>query len=432
MAREWGSEPKCKESGELGIFSLFSLTSFTHTTSPLFEVMMNIDHFSKYCKEKFDWEEKERRIREEGGRPEIPPSTIFKSIREMPVLGQTSLLGVDQYARSPEALRWYASQRRMVVSDTTLERRLRRMEGGSVREIGYEAIRGLDQEGHWNWRLPTGRKIRVGIVDGSDFGGFWASVLAVAGASDGVLDLEPYEGRGHELGSSRKLLRRAREKLGKGFFDVVTTDGLYRTEKDFRLCRRELGSDLLVKTDEEGLTVIQDARSLFFPRDGRKIPEGVKRVEGMDPERQVRYEVLWAEGFEWKALEYPLTVAWVREAFLKPAKGRPEVVTFWVLTTMPGLLGEELRALAHRRWHIENGVFKRLNALVRSKRSWSHSPKVREMLLRIWLLGLTLLGAYLVERGLNLIHEHWRSMKVTWRWVNEQMRLSLSPLCLSP
>lgn len=392
---------------------------------------MNIDHFNEYCKGKFSLKEKERKVREESKRPEIPLATLFKSVREMPVLGQRSLLAVDQYARSPEARKWHATKRRMVVSDTTLERRLGGMDRESVMEIGYEAIQELDEGGFWDFKLPTGRKIRTGIVDGSEFGGFWASVLAVAGPSDGVLDLEPYKGRGHELRSSRKLLRRARAKLGKGFFDLVTTDGLYRTEKDFRLCRRELGCDLLVKTDEESLSVIQDARSLFFPRTGGA-PETLRRIKGIDSERQVSYEVLWAEGFEWKELEYPMTVAWVREEFLKPVKGRPEVVEFWVLTTMPGLTGEELRELAHRRWRIENGVFKRLNALVRSKRSWSHTPKVKEMLLRIWLLGLTLLGAYLVEGGLNLIKQHWRSMKVTWRWVNEQMRLSISRLYLSP
>ena len=196
------------------------------------------------------------------------------------------------------------------------------------------------------------------------------------------------------------------------------------------MCRDELGSDLLVKTQEETLSVIQDARSLFFTRKGT-VRQSMKRTEGFDSDRKMEYEVVWAEGFQWRGLEYPLTVAWVREKHLKPIKGRPEVTEFWVLTTFQGLVGEELRELAHGRWRIENGVFKRLNALVRSKRYASHSPKVQEMLLRLWMLGLTLLGHYLFHDGLNLVKQTWKAMKVTWGWITKQMRLSLRDLALS-
>jgi hypothetical protein len=393
---------------------------------------MNIVQFEKYCNEKFSLQSREQEIQDQRKRPVIPTSSIVKSVREMPILGQTSLLAVDQYARSLEARKWHGSDRGMVVSDTTLPRVLEGVDHKPIVQMPYELVKALEPEGYWDWKLPTGRKIRAcGITDGSNFGGFWASVLILAGKNDAVVDLEPYEGRGHELAGNRKVLRRAKQELGKEFFDLILADGLYPTEKDFRLCRRELGSDLLVKTQEEGLNVIQDARGLFFACKAKR-PEGVKQVEGTDPERQIRYKVTWAEDFEWQDLEYPLAVAHVRETCLKPLEGRPEVIEFWVLTTFEGLAGEELRELAHGRWRIENGVFKRLNALVESKRYASHSPKVQEMLLRLWMLGLTLLGAYLFEQGLKGIKETWASMKVTWRWITEQMRLSLYQFALGP
>lgn len=392
---------------------------------------MNIGQFDQYCNKKFKLKDREQKIRDKRKRPKIPAATVLKGIREMPVLGQTSLLGLDQYARSLEARKWHGTDRKMVVSDTTVPRVLEGIEKEGIVEIPYEVVRTLDEEGFWDGKLPTGRRIRMGIVDGSMFGDFGASVLILAGATDAVVDLEPSPGQGHELCVSRRLLRRAHKKLGKGFLDLIVTDGLYVTQKDFRLCRRELGCDLLVKTQEETLTVIQDARTLFFPRKG-KVQEGLKQAKGMDLKRQTRYEVLWAEGFEWEGLEYPLTVAYVRETFLKPLQGRPEVIEFWVLTTMPGLRGEELREIAHRRWHIENSIFKRLNALVQSKHYGSHHPKVQEMLLRLWMLGLSLLGAYLFERGLSQIQKTWGSMKVTWRWITERMRLSLYELACSP
>lgn len=386
----------------------------------------------EYCNEKFSLRQWEQKIQDQRKRPQIPTASILKSIREMPVLGQTSLLGVDQFGRSAEARKWHGSNRGMVVSDTTMPRVLEGTDKAGVMEIPYEVVKQLEKEGYWDWKLSSGRKIRAaGITDGSNFGGFWASVLMLAGKSEAVVDLEPYEGRGHELAANRRVLRRANQKLGREFFDLILADGLYPTEKDFRLCRRELGSDLLVKTQEETLSVIQDARSLFFTRQG-KVRQGMNRIEGVDVERQIRYEVVWAEGFQWQGLNYPMTVAWVREKYLKPVKGRPEVVEFWALTTFQGLVGEELRELAHGRWRIENGIFKRLNALVESKRYASHNPKVQEMLLRLWMVGLTFLGAYLFQHGLNLIKQTWKAMKVTWRWITERMRLSLYEFCFSP
>jgi hypothetical protein len=394
---------------------------------------MNIVQFDEFCNEKFSLQAREQKIRDQRKRPVIPTSTIVKSVREMPVLGQTSLLAVDQYARSEGAKKWHQSAKEdMVVSDSTLPRVLEGIDRQPVVQIPYEVVRDLGKERYWDWRLQTGRKVRAaGIIDGSCFGGFWASVLTLAGKSEAVVDLEPYRSRGDELPASRRLMCRANGKLGKEFFDLILADGLYPTEKDFRMCRCELGSDLLVKTQEETLSVVQDARSFFFTRQG-SIRQGMNRVEGIDPQRQMEYEVVWAQGFQWQALEYPLTVAWVREKYLKPIKGRPEVVEFWVLTTFEGLLGKELRELAHGRWRIENGVFKRLNALVKSKHYANHNPKVQEMLLRLWMLGLTLLGAYLFEQGMNLIEQTWKSMKVTWRWITERMRLSLYEFSLGP
>lgn len=394
---------------------------------------LSIDKLSQYCNKKFGLQKWEQKIQDQRKRPVIPASSIVKSIREMPVLGQSSLLKVDQDARSPEALKWHASKKNdMVVSDTTIPRVLRGLEPEPIVQMPYEVIKKLNEEGYWDWKLGTGRKIRaVGIVDGSCFGGYWASVLMLAGKSEAVVDLEPYKKRGKEMGASREVLRRANEKLGREFFDLILSDGLYPTQEDFRNCRKEFGSDLLVKTQEETLLVIQDARSLFFTRKGT-LRQGMNRVEGYDPESQIDYEVVWAEGFEWKGLEFPLTATWVREKYHKPIKGRPEVVEFWVLTTAQGYVGEELRELAHGRWRIENGVFKRLNALVESKHYANHHPKVQEMLLRLWMLGLTLLGVYLLQEGLNLIRQTWKAMKVTWRWITQRMRLSLYEIALSP
>ena len=385
---------------------------------------MNIGQFREYCSKNFLMETCENEVRDPRKRPVIPAGDVFRLILEMPALGQKSLLAVDEDARSPAFRRSYGCTREIVASDTSIERVLKGMRSSQLRDFSYRTQDRLDEEGLSEFRLSTGKRIRVGVLDGSTFGNFWANVLATSGGVDSVVDLEPYQGRGHELDAGRVLLKRAFGTLGSGYFNIVAADALYMDREDFRLCR-ELGSHLLVKTEGgEAFNMIKDARSLFFPRDG-KIRSEVRQASGTDCARQIEYEIRWAEGFLWRDLECPLTVAHVREKHLKPAKGRPEEVEFWVVTTASGLEGEDLRELAHQRWHIENQVFKRLNALVGSKRCWSKKPAVFERLLRLWMLGMTLLAAWLFQRGWKLAEETWRTLKKTWGWVTRQMRAPL-------
>lgn len=387
---------------------------------------MNIGAYKKYCTEIFEVETWDGRIRDKRKRPVIKTSQIFHGICQMPVFGQESFLAWDEFARTPEALKWHGSTREMVASDTTMERVVGGMERRGIEEIGYEVIDKADEQALWDLKLPSGKKLRYAPIDGHWAGGVWVSVLAVAGKTDGVVDLERYKGRGHELEASRTVLKRAFRKLGKGFFGIVGGDGLYMTKEDFELSLDQ-GSHLLVKTDEETLTVIQDAKHLFHVEGADKL-EGVFRQKGHDPKRHVDYEVMWAEGFEWQGLR--LTVAWVEEWALNSKTGIVERTEFYALTTATGLTGEDLRELAHLRWEIENNIFKRLNHLIGSKRSWSRKPKVMETLLRIWMIGLTLLGAYLFERGWKKFKETWQTLKSTWKAVTRLMVRSLHQLVL--
>lgn len=385
---------------------------------------MNIGKFREYREENFQASRWGEMIRDKRKRPEIPAARIFESVSEMPVFGQKNLLELDAFLRTPEARKWHGSNRAMVASDTTIERVTEGMKYESIQRMGYAVTDKADEQALWDLKLPSGKKLRLGIVDGHHAGGIWASVLAISGKSDGVVDLERYPKRGCELEASRTVLKRAFCKLGKGFFGIVAGDGLYATKEDFQL-GLDHGSHLLVKTDEETLTVVQDAKHLFHVQNTIKL-EGIFQQKGHDPKRDVDYEVMWAEGFEWQG--HRLTVARVEECALNPKTGVVERTAFWVLTTATGFTGEDLRELAHLRWEIENNIFKRLNHLVGSKRGWSHKPQVMEMFLRIWMIGLTILGAYLFEQGWKTLKEDWEAMKVTWRAVTNLMRRSLIKL----
>src|ERR1019366_2353632 len=139
-------------------------------------------------------------------------------------------------------------------------------------------------------------------------------------------------GRGHELKTSRKVLRRACARLGKGFATHIVYDGLAANRIDLAFVHRRIGAHLVVKTQEETLEIIQSSKAVW-----EKLPEetlkkaGVEIVEGLDAESQVHYKVYAQGGIIWEGLKEPLKLAWVKETHLK-GKYQGQTLTFWVIT----------------------------------------------------------------------------------------------------
>ncbi len=336
---------------------------------------------------------------------------------EMIPFGQKSLLRVDQIARTEGFKKWHKSERKMVVSDSTIERSLKGFALLPVRSMLKEIYWKLRDEKTLETKLQSGRKMIVGITDGSGFGKFFGCVLAIPGKINMAVDVEIYS-RGKELEASRSVLSRAGKRLGKGFVDIIVGDGLYITKENIEQCKEELGCDVLIKTGEERLLIIEDARDLFFGRNAHR-HDNIERTEGIDYERSVKYKITACGSFQWQDIAYTLKVACVEEEKLKPKPGESKTETFWVVTTNESLTGEEMRELAHLRWQIENNVFRRLNGLVRSKRCYTHNQHVREALLLIWFVGFSLFGYYLMDEGFKNLSLKFKGMKNTWTWATE-------------
>jgi len=110
-----------------------------------------------------------------------------------------------------------------------------------------------------------------------------------------MVDLEPMEKRGKELPAGYALLRRLKAKLGTGFVDLILGDGLYLNAPFFNLCLGEIKSDVLVKTDERGLRIIQDAEGLLRAKDDPACD--IVTVCGVDTMRMRSYQITQAGGF---------------------------------------------------------------------------------------------------------------------------------------
>jgi hypothetical protein len=364
--------------------------------------LWRIQHFAETNYHMAYWASKQKdRTRR---KPQVTAGTIFEALVYQAVLGKRSLLQEDQWLRTEEAKVLHNSKRRMVGSDTTILKALGKWDLEPTREASYARRLLLREKGQSSVTLSTGRKIKLGIVDGTLQGVLGSSALAMAGEVYHLVDAEPSPGRGHELKTSRKLLRRACARLGKGFATHIVYDGLAANRIDLAFAHRRIGAHLGVKTQAETLEIIQSSKAAW-----EKLPEetlkkaGVEIVEGLDAEPGIRYRVYAQDGIIWNGLKEPLKLAWVQEKHLK-GKYKGQTLSFWVITTDESLTAMECREIAHDRWAIETNGFKELNEQVGSKRRYIKNLQVKEALILIWGLGMSLLKAY--QRFLDT-QEEW-------------------------
>lgn len=359
---------------------------------------MNASAFRSFVQTEYQihhWSSQQR----DGARekPQISAGTIFEAMVCRPVIGARSTLQLDQQGRFAPLKQLVNSSRELVASDSTMLRALSQWDLERARMTNYATHVRMRQNGLAKKFLSSsGRRVCLAVVDGSDFGGHNASVLGFAGQIYQAVDLEPSEGRGHELITSRALLLRAGEQLGYGFATHVLYDGLMADRIDLRFVRKALRSHLVVKTQEETLEIIQSSRQAWTKMSETDLRRnGVEIVRGVDDGRALVYEIHAQGGITWDGLELPLKLAWVKEKHLK-GKYKGQTFEFWVITTDESLRAEELREIAHSRWAIENNGFKELNEQLGSKTKYLKDPIAKQATLLMGFLGMALLKAFVL------------------------------------
>ncbi len=290
-----------------------------------------------------------------------------------------------------------------------MARSLEVMDLHSLRQILLASYRQGINSGQSKYQLRSGKR-RIGIIDGSGFGRFFASCFEIVGPTSLMVGLQPIPKRGKELPASYALLRRmkhqwsGRRKLNANFVDLILGDGLYLVAPFFNLCLGELNADVLIKTDDTTRQIITDAMGLFKSK--HQFLEGIVTAQGTDAVRMCHYQVTMAEGFFLEQVDADLTVAWVVFTHLRTG----ELTEFWVITSAKKLLPQEVRELAHWRWDVENHGFKSLNQTVvtngrsAAKRIYSHDPTASEAILLILFIVFNLLGLFLLRVSQRLTY----------------------------
>jgi len=330
-------------------------------------------------------------------------------------LGVPSFRQLDQTLREAGVRQALGSRRGRVASDTTVSRVCDVMKTSDLRGLVKGSWRSARREGLTGVEVG-GRRVHVGVVDGTCMGGQMMSVMVEVGEIPVPVSAVRYPKQGKELVASHALLRHVGRQEGRGGFDLMMGDGLYANEPIFAACE-EMGARAVVKLKPEEadrLLILKDARGLF---DAPKLLSGVENVKGVDKVRGCRYEVWAVADLEWSTSGRRLKVARVREKWLKgPYKG--QTLDFWVISQDPALDALALRQLAHLRWFIENKCFKGLNEQAHTKHVFRRESAGAFNISLLQMLGRTWLELYRHE--LRALKE---KMKHLWDHGSFPMRL---------
>ena len=369
---------------------------------------IKMKEFYRLCRDQYKIRSYAQRMRDGRKQPEIKAGTVFLMMVLMIAWGKRHFLQMDQLARRRAVKRLLGCpQRAMVCSDSTLERSLPGFEIEPVRAL---LARIYESQPIQAVQVRVGRhRLRLGAIDGSQFGHFLACGLLILGRSaDLWADAEPMEKRGKELPTSRRLLDRCVQRLGPGFLDLLLLDGLYVAQDFINHCL-QAQIDVAIKTDEEGRLIIEQANALF---DHRQIFTGVEYQEGFDLERWCQYQVWACGGFHHIGVEAPFWVARIQEDYPKSPPDKQHRL-FYVLTTRPGLSALELREVGHRRWQVENNGFRALNALAHTKRVFTHDDHSFLAALLIFLVAFNLIHLFASQIDPHWLRQELGAVRVT-------------------
>lgn len=248
-------------------------------------------HFSNTFYSMFDIKSK---VKDDRKSPQISADVIFLNLLALVLFKKRSFLQLDQFMRINQAKRFVGRKDKPVaVSDSTISRSLSTYHLEPLRcYIKSIYIRAC----HYGKCILDifGKRLRLACVDGSLFGKFYGCVFQILGKADLILDIEETASKGKEIPTTKTLLRRVFSSYGKGFVDMILFDGLYADKHTINYVLSQ-DVDVLIKTEETSLMIIQDAESLFR---GYKDHDYVNYISGIDINRLCSYEMWYCDSFE--------------------------------------------------------------------------------------------------------------------------------------
>jgi hypothetical protein len=349
--------------------------------------------------------------------PQIKLNHIVLSVLLMPFYSLTSLLSLDRLSRKQSFKKLFGCTRKMVASDSTVNRALRWLDGKEVEKLQRSFLPLMEQHHLAKIRLaPDCPSRRVGILDGSQMGQHHVVAFDLCGKIDYPLMVSNSHSRGKELPVAKRMVENLTKVLGDRFPQLFLLDSLYFNQPFFD-CLRSKAAHVLIKSDEPSFReVLMDAKFVFDNKEDLVVP--VQEKQGFDDVRFCSWRIEKTSGV---FAGYPLQVSHLLEDY--PKRKKNQHLECWIVTTDLTLLPEEIREAAHLRWHIENNGFKRLSHHTATKRFYFKDPKPFFTMLRLFCTAIALLAMLL--QILNQNEEEYKrilnGIKQTWKNVFSQL-----------
>jgi hypothetical protein len=276
--------------------------------------------------------------------PQIKLNHIVLSVLLMPFYSVTSLLGLDRLSRKQSFKKLFGCTRKMVASDSTINRALRWLDSKEAEELQSSFLPLLEQQHLSKIQLAPDRPSRrVGILDGSQMGQHHVVAFDLCGKVDYPLMVSNSHSRGKELPVAKQMVESLTGVLGNHFPQLFLLDSLYFNQPFFD-CIRSKGAHLLIKSDEPSFReVLVDAKFVFENKKDLVVP--VEEKHGFDEFRVCSWRIEKTSGV---FAGYPIQIAHLLEYYPKRKENQHQEC--WIVTTDLTLLPEEIREAAHLRW----------------------------------------------------------------------------------
>lgn len=352
--------------------------------------------------------------------PEIPLSNIIMSVLLMPFYGLKSLLALDRLARKKYFKRLFNCDRKMITSDSTMFRVLNWLDPDEIACFQNDLLPSYINNNLQRIQIEKNSSYRtIGIIDGSCMGNHYLSAFVLSGKTEYPLVVEDCKKRGKELPVSKTLLDKAQEILKSYFPQLILVDGLYFNKKTFGNIR-DKNSHILIKCkDPEFREVLKDAQFIFKAKN--EVIDEVTTATGFDYQRMCYWNIEITSG---RFADYPVRIAHLTEDYpLEKAKDKNHIEC-WIVTTDFSLSPNEIREIAHLRWHIENNVFKRLSHLVGTKTFYFKESAPFFNLLRLFCLALAIYDIFINSLRTNprfFNRKIRKGIKATWKNIFSQV-----------
>lgn len=384
--------------------------------------MKEVSEAGRFLKENAHLIEKINQFTDIRKNPQIKLNHIVLSVLLMPFYSLTSLLSLDRLSRKQTFRKLFGCTRKMVASDSTVNRAMRWLKEKEIEEFQRSFLYLFEQELLSRIQLmPKGKYRRIGIVDGSQMGGHFPVALCLSGKTDYPAMVMDAHKRGKELTTAKLLVSQAATVLKGSFPDLFLFDSLYFNRNTFKQVVRDHKAHLLIKSNEpEFREVLSDARFVFENKKDLKVP--VVEKHGFDNIRMCSWKMEITSG---EFAGYPLQIAHLVEDY--PKRKNNQHSECWISTTDLSLTPDEIREAAHLRWHIENNGFKRLSHHAGTKRFYFKDPKPFFTMLRIFCAAISLLGILLqiLKRKALLFKKVLSGIKPTWKNIFSQLEETL-------